>query len=124
MNIGSEGWFPVYLEPTLEEMQKLASNQWDTLRVLVVDSTKELCVASGYGNTHSSMVHCLQRYKNTKRVYTEDYIVYHESNIAFVNDSYAGSGDKIPHRKWTRLFEPQHLNVIEVLCLDRGLQLT
>ena len=50
--------YPIYHNPTVEECQALAQHPatWDTLRVLLFDLDDQLLVASGYGNTHSSLV--------------------------------------------------------------------
>ena len=123
MNIGHKDWFPVYINPTLEEIEELTDQQWDTLRILVVSDTKELCIASGYGNTHSTMVKCLQANKQKRRVHTQDAILYFEGNRAYINDSYSDLGDKIPAKHWNRLFEENHRSILEVLATNRGLQL-
>lgn len=46
--------YPIYLNPTNAELLELAESQWDSLRVMECDDT--LVIASGYGNTHETLV--------------------------------------------------------------------
>ena len=50
--------YPIYLNPTDAELIELGESRWDTLRVL--SGPDVLVIASGYGNTHETLV---QRYK-------------------------------------------------------------
>lgn len=48
-----DGSYPVYLNPTFEELIELAKSRVDTLRIC--EYKDQLAVASGYGNTHTSV---------------------------------------------------------------------
>lgn len=46
--------YPIYLNPTDEELIELAQSGWDTLRVMESDDC--LVIGSGFGNTHETLV--------------------------------------------------------------------
>lgn len=78
----------VYLDPDWDECDKLGQERWDTLRLLTVHQkdSELLCVASGYGHTHTTMVHNLRTLPQYKRwLDTVDYIMFHENGNYFVN---------------------------------------
>lgn len=62
MNINHRGpgWPPIYFEPTFEEMLELTKS-FDTLRIGMVREKGEyyLVIASGFGNTHSTLSRAL-----------------------------------------------------------------
>lgn len=60
---------PVYLNPNDSELIELAESRWDTLRVL--ESESILCIASGYGNTHQTLVWRYCEYHGMNPRYTE-----------------------------------------------------
>jgi hypothetical protein len=59
--------YPAYLDPTFDEMVHLADSRWDTLRVL--EWEEGILIASGYGNTHETLVYKWRSHYNITRKY-------------------------------------------------------
>lgn len=111
----------VYVNLSPEDIDALTAEAWDTLRVLVLDDTQELAIASGYGSTHSSMVEQLRLWKQTRRLWTTDSIVYFEGKQALVTDSGTDQGNSLPPSKWHKIYSQEHEDTIRLLCSERGL---
>lgn len=125
MDISGNNGYPVYLDISPQDIQDITAQSWDTLRVLVISDTLELVVATGYGNTHSTMVRHLTAHKKMRRIQTDDSIIYFErEKIAYANDTCFGQGEKIPVSKWDILYESQHIDILKLLCIERGLKMT
>lgn len=120
MNISDSN--PVYIDISPDDVRDITAQAWDTLRILVVD--ERLCIATGYGNTHSSMVYHLKRYLQDKRVQGDDSIMYFEGKTAYINDTCFGSGDRLPARKWGKIFTEEQVDMLKLLAEERGLTLT
>ncbi|MDE1971013.1 MAG: hypothetical protein KGI50_05580 [Patescibacteria group bacterium] len=69
------GDYPIFIDPTFEEILELAKSRPDTLRILEDDD--HLAVASGYGNTHDSVGKAAYKMLG-HRWHPFDYILYRE----------------------------------------------
>src|SRR5688572_1556497 len=115
MNIQDPNWsYPIYWQPTFDELVALARSSWDTVRIVVsLDSRVEpaqpngLCLASGYGNTHSSIVAMLTKHLR-RRPYTDTYILYHEGGRALMNLQDLSGNDRAEYMEWQRYFCKEH----------------
>lgn len=86
MRINHAEWFPMYLNPNFDEILELANSGWDTCRILHNQDNNDLVIASGYGNTHSSMVERYKIHLNKKRApYCDSYILWKRGNRAIMN---------------------------------------
>jgi hypothetical protein len=86
MKINHPDWYSSYLNPTFEEILELAKSGWDTCRILMNPDNNDLVIASGYGNTHSSIAERYRVALGKRRIPScESYILYHENRIALLN---------------------------------------
>lgn len=122
MNIST--WhFPIYLQPTFDELCELAKSNWDTCRVLVTDEG-ELVIASGYGNTHTSMWQALRAYKKNKYVHVESYIIYKEFGTLYMNLEDMGGRRAARLEQWQNYFVKQeHVDMLKDLARESSLVL-
>jgi len=109
-------YYPVYLNPTIQELTELAENQWDSLRVLTGDDI--FLIGSGYGNTHNTLMfhygEHLQLPRRERMGYTghvwrgkcpylDPYIFFHDnSGIMLANLGDVGGPEKAMPRKWKK----------------------
>lgn len=87
--------YPIYCNPTFDEIVELASGRWDTCRILVAHTYNgpiDLFIASGFGNTHSSMIQHLRVYYNTRHVFSDAFILYYCAKTALFNTSDMSGG--------------------------------
>lgn len=57
--------YPIYLDPSDEELIQLAESGWDTLRVM--EGPEVFAIGSGFGNTHDSIIYYYAMSKGFKR---------------------------------------------------------
>jgi hypothetical protein len=95
-----DGSYPIYLNPTFEEIVELAAQSIDTLRIM--EDGDHLAVASGYGNTHDSVQRAAR--KHWPRFFPIDHILV-----------------RVPGGwKWTNLHNTEHSS--EFLTFEEGLK--
>lgn len=76
--------YPIYVNPDFEEILELAESKWDTCRIM--ESEEYLCIASGYGNTHNSIVTYTRQLLKKKEMFSLcSFILFHEQGICYVN---------------------------------------
>ena len=78
-SVWPDGSAPVYLDPTDKEIVELAKQRVDTLRICEGEDGR-IALASGYGNTHSSVMKAVFQMLSTKRWYATDLILYKEDH--------------------------------------------
>jgi hypothetical protein len=130
MNIQDPEWnYPIYLEPTFDEIAALAGTNWDTVRIVVLlDPTTspgtptKLCLASGYGNTHSSIVRMLTKHMG-RSPYTDTFILYHEGGRALLNLEDVSGNERAEYSEWSKYFSTEHLDVLRDLVRESNLVL-
>ena len=126
MKINTDGWMPCYLNPTFDELQELADSSWDTCRILINERNGDMVIASGYGNTHSSiqelyMLHLGGTRREDGRVYlrrslhpsSDAYILYHSNRIALMNLEDVSGSQSARYDKWP--LDEKHLEVLRDL---------
>lgn len=78
------GDYPVYIDPTFQEIVELAKARPDTLRIM--DGEDHFAVASGFGNTHSSVCKAVAKVLGVKLwLNADDYILYREYGQWYFN---------------------------------------
>lgn len=123
MNIQAKDWpYPIYLNPTQEELQELAQSNWDTLRILLTPDPEELVIASGLGNSYSSMLQALIKFKNGILQDVDCFVVYHENNRVFMNLEDWGGEEQATFANWGEVLNV-HLNTLKNLVELAGLAL-
>lgn len=113
--------YPIYLNPTFDEIVDLAKRKWDSIRILIINDS-DICIASGYGNTHSSMVQCLRRIKGN-RFSTDSYILYHENSLAYFNLEDVTGKRNATYRYWSECFNKDHIEIFRDLIRESDLSL-
>ena len=79
-----DGSSPVYIDPTSSEVTELLGSGWDTIRGFIADG--ELCIASGYGNTHESIAKAYKHFRDVKRPdFTDEFILIHAQHLGYMN---------------------------------------
>lgn len=124
MEIVNPEWpYPVYLNPTFDEILKLAKTNWDTIRICYEEKSKDLYIASGYGNTHTSVSRTAKQYKNNNRLYFYTYILYRYSGKAYMNLIDVGESDDACYDKWKHEFDSDALKILKDLVRESNLNL-
>lgn len=86
MKINHPDWTPCYLNPDFNEILELARSQWDTCRIAIALDSNDMVIASGYGNTHTSILERYRLHLNKRRTpSTDTFILYHEEGKAYLN---------------------------------------
>lgn len=70
----STGDYPILIDPTDAEVMQV-SEKWDTLRICVEGEL--IAIASGFGNTHQSIIDMVKNVKGLKRFHPSTYILFH-----------------------------------------------
>lgn len=113
---------PVYMNPTFDELVELAKSHWDTIRILVLDETNDILLASGYGNTHECLVRSWRAHTSNKRgPYATPYILFHEQGRAYMNCEDVSMRHREPYGRWP--LEQQHLELLRDLVRESELVL-
>lgn len=84
MKINPPDWYPCYLNPDDTELVELANSRWDTVRILTIDEPRldgtlheAIILASGYGNTHNTLVQNVKRsFGLTRAPWNSDFILF------------------------------------------------
>jgi len=101
------GDYPIFINPTFDELKKLAESRWDTVRICVEDDT--LAIASGHGNTHQSVIEGVEKSLQIRRWHPETYILFREGHEFYFNLEDMGGGRKVKAKKVLRkYFSEQH----------------
>jgi hypothetical protein len=97
--------YPIYIDPTFDEIVELAKSQPDTLRVLEDEHVTAL--ASGYGNTHDSVCKAVRLHLGNKRWLGVDYILFNEMHQWFINPlgHLPTPHDRVPYERCLKYFE-------------------
>jgi len=129
--------YPIYLAPTLSDIEELGKDHWDTLRILVVNEIKSkvcpypetLVIASGYGNTHNNLIQVARTFYATlgyRHIFSDDYIAFHVLKVAYFNvDSVCSTRDcqqMFPSRAFQKFFNPDHAAILTMMFELRGLK--
>lgn len=117
MKINNPDWFPCYLNPSFNELKELADSRWDTVRILIIDerNNKGIAIASGYGNTHTTIAHALQDHYKVKRApFTHDFILYKRMGKAYINDPVIGRNLSID-QALREYFTPEQTEILKEL---------
>lgn len=123
MDIQDPNWnYPVYFEPTFDEIVQLAQSNWDTIRICVTESGN-LALGSGYGNTHSSMIQRLKVHLNQKYVWCECYILYYaqSNHQALMNFVDITGNEAVEYREWKKHFNSEQLETLKDLIRESNL---
>jgi hypothetical protein len=142
MRINSPDWYPCYLNPDFGEVLELAKSGWDTIRILaeqphgkVVESTPgDLIIASGLGNTHSSIMDAYAKSKGGYRVvngrvryrgipHVTPYILYHENRIALFNLEDCSGSQRARFSEAEKYFYSGHAELLRDLIRESDLSL-
>ena len=100
--------YPIYLNPTFPEICDLAKC-WSTLRICINENNGDFLIASGYGNTHSTIWSYYKRID--KRAMLSCFIMYKEVGTAYLNAEDVGGN--IKDRRWSRYFNDDHVAIIK-----------
>jgi hypothetical protein len=112
---------PIFLNPSFDEILELAQNRWDTIRILA--SKKDLVLASGYGNTHSSMMFCLKKHYGRQVLYYESFILYHNHQKAYFNLEDLSGNEEAGYIVWREYFSQEQVEILRDLIRESGLSL-
>jgi len=82
ISVWPDGSSPVFLNPTFDELKELAKTNPDTLRIVEEDG--QVAIASGYGNTHDSVIKVAQSVWG-RRWFGIDYILFRHFHSWFWN---------------------------------------
>ena len=133
MKINHPDWYPSYLNPSFEELLELAQSSWDTCRILVNNDNDDFVIASGLGNTHSSILDCYRlhlggvRRESDNRVImrnhpsVDSFILFHSQGIAFMNLEDVSGSQYSRYEQWP--FLESHLDIIKDLIRESNLSL-
>ena len=103
------GDYPIYIDPTLGERMELAKQGWDTLRVCVLDDGKDtLCVASGHGNTHHTVLQGAKKAGLGADMFARSYIIYKDCEDYWFNLEDMTGDDRADFRRTLRRFFSEH----------------
>ncbi len=127
MKIGYRGeeWersYPIYLNPSFDEILKLAQSGWDTIRIATDEAN--IIMASGLGNTHTNLA---EAYHAGKKKYEcgllDVMILYHVNGIAYMNMEDVGGPERARHDRWSRVVDDAHEAILKDLIRESGLAL-
>lgn len=122
MKINHPEWYPCYLNPTFDEIIELSKSGWDTCRILINDDNDDIIIASGLGNTHSSIVERYHIHLGKKRApQTSPFIMHRSEGIVYMNQEDIGGSQYDRIDKW--LIEGKNLDILRDLIRESGLAL-
>lgn len=110
------GDYPIYINPSTKDMFELAATGFDTVRICVEDEL--LAVASGYGNTHQSVIDAVRQSLKIKRWHPETYILFKENNQYWFNLEDISGDRKVFWRDVKSYFSDEHWNLISDLITN------
>lgn len=124
-------WIPIYLDPTSEEITELGESKWDTVRILIVEKSwktdkdnEHLCIASGYGHTHTSLVSALKAYYKVQRgLFTTPAILFFKQNVARFNLGDMCGPDDASFVRATQYFSSSQMDIFRAIIEARGLNI-
>lgn len=122
MRIEEPNWYPCYLNPTFDEVLELARSGWDTCRILVNSANGDMVIASGYGNTHTSIANRYRAYTKRKRDGLDPYILYHRNGVALLNLEDMSGHERARVEENLELFAP-HEDLIRDLIRESNLSM-
>ena len=111
--------YPIYLNPTWEELEELAKSGWDTVRIAV--DGQNLILGSGHGNTHHSLAHFYGVHKGiTPRERTGSVcasldsclILYYRGKQAYFNNDDDGGTDRARLTALRNCLSEQHYQML------------
>lgn len=121
--------YPIYFEPTFPEILELAASEWDTCRIVIIDDKRvsdeeKLVIASGFGNTHTTLVEFTRKHFQLKRYpYGRPMILYHRNGIAFFNLEDIGGKDNARFERASKTLNDNHAELIKDLIRESDLAL-
>jgi hypothetical protein len=111
--------YPIYIDPTFDEICELAKSKWDTIRICRIEDLDCIILASGYGNTHASLVNAVKSYFNLKSVWIDNCaIIWYRNNIAYMSEE----GESQKHFN-DKLYKDSDNAIIKDLIRESGLSL-
>jgi hypothetical protein len=114
----------IYLNPTFNELTELSNRSWDSIRICVTEKD-DILMASGYGNTHSSII---KQYRKLEGVNKYEslvcFILYKEAGVAYFNTEDIVGG-RLKHRSpgWEKYFSDNHVDMIKDIIRESDLVL-
>lgn len=112
--------YPIYLNPDFPELCELAKKSWDTIRVCTTE-TGNILLASGYGNTHNTILTYYRQYTGNRYEFLDCFILYKEAGIAYFNtEDIQGGREK--DRRWAKYFSTEHEEILRDLIKESNLQ--
>lgn len=108
------GDYPIFINPDFAEIAELAKSGWDTVRICV--DNENIGVASGYGNTHQSVIDMMRVKLDDRRLLPESYILFKEDGDFWFNCEDM-SGERKLHYKSAiaRYFDSPHDEILSDL---------
>lgn len=118
-NVNSE--FPIYVNPTFEEVAELSKHTWDTLRILRVND--DLVVADGFGASHYDLIISLEPSpKKRRRLDVKDFILYRRNGLAVMHVYGQDLMVRAVTQGWWRTyFTADQIEVLKDLIREAGL---
>ena len=118
--------YPIYVNPTFDEIVEMAHSHWDTMRILVTNdildrNRHDFAIGSGYGNTHHSLVLGYRKYRGKKHFSSDTYILYHENGRVYMNLEDVGRSARASFSAWP--LDQEHLALLRDLVRESGLVL-
>ena len=112
--------YPIYLNPGFAELEEL-SEYWDTIRICVVEEEGDILLASGYGNTHSTIGHFYKQQSKKRRLFLDCFILYKRDNTAYLNTT-DRRGGRFADRRFSKYLSKDHVLLIKDLIQLSGLE--
>lgn len=111
--------YPILINPEFWELGELFLEKWDTIRICV--DGKNIGLASGYGNTHSSITSMMRVKLNNRRLLPDTYILFRQDGDFFFNLEDIGGGRKVHYRKVLKeWFEEDHARILQDIVTARS----
>lgn len=117
------GDYPILINPSPEEYEKITSQRWDSLRIMV--DSDDIGIASGLGNTHNSVQNAMRKVLD-RHLHAHDYIFYVADGRVYSNEECfdGGSGrNKVPVNITLDLFKDQHADILRDIITETGYSL-
>lgn len=114
-----DGSDPILFNPTFPELMEIGKQPWDSIRICVEGD--DIALATGFGNTHSSICEGVQKLLGRRWLCSDDPILFREGGAYWFNLEHLGGGRKVPLAKGLRqVFSEDHANIIRDLVQMRG----
>lgn len=115
-----DGSYPIFINPEIPEVVELAKSGWDTVRICVEEEV--LAIASGYGNTHQSVIEAVSALlKPKKRFFPETYILFREEGDFWFNlEDVSGQRKAHYFSVIKQYFNPDHAAILRDLVQMSG----